>query len=87
MEIDFNPSRAPQAEPSQAVVRQEAATPATDETSFQVTTALQDQLKNQPTVRPEKVAQAKALLSDSQYPPDDVLDRIAILIAGKLQSQ
>jgi hypothetical protein len=86
MEIDFNPSRAPKADPSQTVARQDAAAPATDETSFQETSALQDKLNNLPTVRPEQVARAKALLADSQYPPDDVMDRIAILIASHILS-
>jgi hypothetical protein len=80
MEIEFNPSRVPKAEPSQPVARP-SATPAAEDTSFQVSAALQDKLKNMPTIRPEKVAQAKALVSDSKYPPNDVLDRIAVLLA------
>ena len=80
MEIEFNPGRVPKAEPSQPVARPSAPA-AADETSFQVSAALQDQLKNMSTVRPEKVAQAKALVSDSQYPPGYVLDRIAVLLA------
>ena len=86
MEIDFNPSRAPKADPSQTVARPDAAAPATDETSFQETSALQDKLNNLPTVRPEQVARAKSLLQDSSYPPDDIMDRIAILIASKILS-
>ena len=80
MEIEFNPGRVPKAEPSQPVARP-SATPAADETSFQVSAALQDKLKNMSTVRPEKVAQAKALVSNLKYPPDDMLDRIAVLLA------
>jgi hypothetical protein len=85
MEIDFNPSRVPQAEPSQPAPRQDATTTATDGASFQGTAALQDQLKGLQAVRPEKVQQAKGLVSDSQYPPDDVLDRIAVLLAVRLK--
>ena len=80
MEIDFNPGRVPKAEPSQPAARP-SATPAADEASFQVSATLQDRLKNIPDIGPEKVAQAKALLSDSKYPPNDVLDRIAVLLA------
>jgi hypothetical protein len=80
MEIEFNPGRVPKAEPSQPAARPSAAAGA-DGTSFQVTAALQDRLKNLPSVRPEKVAQAKALVSDAQYPPGYVLDRIATLLA------
>lgn len=80
MEIEFNPGRVPKAESSHPVARPQAAARAED-TSFQVSAALQDKLKNMSTVRPEKVTQAKALVSDSKYPPGDVLDRIAVLLA------
>jgi hypothetical protein len=85
MEIDFNSSRVSKAQTSQPVVRPEVAS-ATDAASFQVTSALESQLKNLPAVRPEKIAQAQALLSDSQYPPDYVLERIAVLIASHVKS-
>jgi hypothetical protein len=85
MEVDFNASRVPRAEPSQPAARQDATAEATDGTSFEVTAALQDKLKNLPTVRPEKVDQAKMLVSDLKYPPDDVLDRIAILLAAQIK--
>jgi len=80
MEIEFNPSRVPKVEPSQTAARPSAAAPA-DEASFAVSAALQDKLKNISDVRPEKVAYAKSLVADAQYPPDDVMDRIAVLLA------
>ena len=80
MEIEFNPGRVPKVEPSQTVARPSAAAPV-DGTSFQVSAALKDKLKSLPSVRPEKVAQAQALVSDSQYPPGYLLDRIAVLLA------
>ena len=80
MEIEFNPSRVPQVEPSQTAARPGASAPA-DETSFTVSAALKNKLKNLSDVRPEKVAYARNLVSDSQYPPNDVLDRIAVLLA------
>lgn len=86
MEVGLNTSRVPDAEPSQPATRQDETAAATDGTSFEVTAALQDKLKNLPTLRPDKVEQAKMLISDSKYPPDDVLDRIAVLIAAKLKS-
>jgi hypothetical protein len=82
MEIDFNPSRVPSPEPSQPAPRQDAAAAATDGTSFQVTAALQEKLKNLPPVRPEEVERAKALVSDSKYPPGYVMERIAALLAN-----
>jgi hypothetical protein len=86
MEVGLNTSRVPGAEPSQPATRQDATAAATDGASFEVTAALQDKLKNLPTVRPDKVAQAKMLVSDLKYPPDDVLDRIAVLIAAQVKS-
>ena len=80
MEIDFNPGRVPKVEPSQTAARPSAAAPA-DESSFPDSAALQAKLKSLTDVRPDKVAYAKGLVSDSQYPPDDVLDRIAVLLA------
>ena len=80
MEIEFNPSRVPKVEPSQTAVRASAPASA-GETSFAVSAALKDKLKNLSDIRPEKVAYAKDLVSNSQYPPNDVLDRIAVLLA------
>ena len=84
MEIEFNPSRVPKVGPSQTAARPSASA-SVDETSFPVSAALQDKLKTLSDVRPEKVAYAKDLVSDSQYPPDDVLDRIAVLLAIKVK--
>lgn len=84
MEIEFNPSRVPKVEPSQTAARANAPASA-DQTSFPGSAALQDKLKNISDVRPEKVAYAKGLVSDVKYPPDDVLDRIAVLLAIKIK--
>ena len=85
MEIEFNPSRVPKTEPSQPAPRPDATAAAPDGASFSVTAALQDKLKNLPAIRSEKVAQAKQLVSDSKYPPSDVLDRIAVLLAIRVK--
>jgi hypothetical protein len=81
MEINFNPSGISQTESSQPVSRQASTPPATDAASFSTSDALTSQLNKISTVRPEKVAQAQTLVSDGKYPPDDVLDRIAVLLA------
>ena len=86
MEIEFNPGRVPKVEPSQTAARPNATAPV-DETSFTDSTALQDKLKNISDVRPEKVAYAKGLVSDAKYPPNDVLDRIAVLLAIHVKEQ
>jgi hypothetical protein len=83
MEIEFNPGRVPKVEPNQTAARPSASA-AADESSFPASAALLDKLKNQPDVRPEQVARAKGLVADLKYPPDDVLDRIAVLLAIRL---
>ncbi len=85
--IEFNPSRVPATGPNQPAARQDGAVSATDGTSFQDTEALQNQLKGLQAVRPEKVELGKTLVSDSKYPPNDVLDRIAVLLAIHVQDQ
>jgi hypothetical protein len=80
MEIEFNPSRVPKVEPSQTAARPNGPA-AADAASFPDTAALQARLKNMSDVRAEKVAYGKELVSDLKYPPDDVLDRIAVLLA------
>ncbi len=80
MEIEFNPGRVPKVESSQTAARPSATAPA-DETSFTDSAALQDKLNNISDVRPEKVAYAKGLVSNAGYPPNDILDRIAVLLA------
>jgi hypothetical protein len=87
MEIEFNPSRVPSAGPGQPASRQDAVPASTDGASFPVTTVLQEKLKNLQAVRPEQVERAKLLKSDPQYPPDDILDRIAVLLANHVKSQ
>ena len=84
MEIEFNPGRVPKVEPGQTVARPSASA-SVDNTSFQGSAALQDALKNQTDIRPDVVARAKGLVSDTKYPPDDVLDRIAVLLAINVQ--
>lgn len=86
MEINFNPIGVPQPEASQPIARQDSTVAATntDSTSFQATSDLQSQLNKQPAVRPDQVANAQALVSNPNYPPSDVLDRIAVLLATNL---
>ena len=81
MEIEFNPGRVPKVEQSQTAARPSAAASVDDGVSFPGSSALQDKLKNLSDVRPDKVAYAQRLVSDSKYPPNDVLDRIAVLLA------
>jgi len=81
MEIEFNTGRIPQAESSQPAARRDATPAARDTVSFSTSASLTAQLSNISTVRPEQVARAKALVADTSYPPDYVLNRIAVLLA------
>jgi hypothetical protein len=82
MEVDFNPGRSPIAGYNPPVVRRDLPTATADNTmSFERTNSLEQSLKDAPQVRPEKVAQASALVADASYPSDEVLNRMAGLLA------
>jgi hypothetical protein len=85
MEIDFNPGRIPKPESAQPIERQAAPPAASDAASFPTAASLKSALNNISLVRPEKVDQAKALVSATSYPPTDLLDRIAVLLAVHLK--
>jgi hypothetical protein len=81
MKIEFNTSRVPQMESSQPVAKRSGSSVASDAVSFSASDSLKAQLNNISTVRPEQVARAKQLVSGGEYPPNYVLDRIAVLLA------
>jgi len=85
MEVDFNPGRSPIVGVNQPAIRREPSAKAADTTmSFDQTTSLEQALKNSAQVRPDKVAQASALVADPSYPSDEVLSRMAGLLARHL---
>lgn len=87
MEVDFNPGRSPITGGNQPVIRRETSATVTDNTmSFDQTTSLQQSLKDSSPVRPDKVAQATALVADPGYPSADVLDRLAGLLAQHINN-
>jgi hypothetical protein len=55
--------------------------------SFENTQALEQTLKEVPAVRPEAVERASSLLSDSNYPSDEVLNRVATVLAQNIKNQ
>jgi hypothetical protein len=55
--------------------------------SFNNTEALEQTLKETPTVRPEAVNRAAALLSEPDYPSDEVMDRVATALAQNINGQ
>lgn len=62
--------------PAKPVVRG----PGSDQFTAGHSAALRSALQAQPEVRPEVVARAKALAADPNYPPRDVLEKVAGLI-------
>lgn len=82
MEVDFNPGRSPIIGGNQPVVRREPSVAKADKAmSFDQTQSLEQSLRNSAQVRPEKVAAATALVADAGYPSDEILDRMAGLLA------
>jgi hypothetical protein len=87
MEVDFNPGRSPITGYNPPVVRRETPAIAADNTmSFDQTTSLEQSLRDSSQVRPEKIAQANALVADAGYPSDEVLNRMAGLLAQHINS-
>ncbi len=81
MEIEFNPARPAATGAGQPVTRREAAPALHAEVRFERAAALEKSLKDIPLVRPEKVEQARSLVADVKYPPEETLDRLANLLA------
>ena len=81
MQIEFNTSRIAKGDVGQPVARPDAAPVSTDTTSFTSTASLEAQLRDVPAVRVDKVALAKSLITNPNYPPQELLDRIAVLLA------
>lgn len=85
MEIEFNTSKVNKPEPVTPVTRQDAVRRVEEDASFENTAALEAQLRELPDVRSEKLEQARALLSNVQYPPEQVLNSLAALLAMKIR--
>jgi hypothetical protein len=84
MQIDFNPNQAPSARVSGPTRMRPVETASGDDANLQGVTDLQQKLQDLPLSRPEKVAAAAQRLSNVQYPPDELLNRIAQLLAIRL---
>jgi hypothetical protein len=67
-----------------AVARPATSAGSANAASLVNTAALNDKLNALPLSRPDKVTGAIALVAREQYPPDDVIDRIANLLAISL---
>ena len=84
MVVEFNTGGTNFIPVRQASARQAAASADDSSVSFDTTQSLQQTLKQAPQVRPEKVAQASALLSDGNYPSDAALNQLAGFLANRL---
>jgi hypothetical protein len=86
MEMDFNPSEMPALRVSTPA---KAPAPASDRKAseppaLQGMAQLQRKLSELALTRPEKMAAARSVISEVKYPPDEVLNRIAHLLAMHL---
>jgi hypothetical protein len=60
--------------------------PAQDQADFEGMDQLPGALSQTSDVRPGKVAQARSLIADPSYPPDELLSRISNILTGVVQS-
>ena len=87
MEIEFNPSGPSKSPGLQASspVRPPVGQPATDNApALQGMAELQRKLNDLALTRPNKMAAAQQALSDVKYPPDELLNGIAHLLAIRI---
>jgi hypothetical protein len=83
MEIEFNPGLKADAAISQPITRRENTPPAENTMPFERTQALEKTLKES-SIRPETVARASALVADENYPSDELLNKVAGVLAGHI---
>ena len=85
MVVEFNTGGTNFIPVRQTSARPAEASSAPDDSSVSFSSqSLQQTLQQSAQVRPEKVAQANALLSDSNYPSDAALDQLAGFFAKRL---
>ena len=87
MEVKLNPGLPANAEKNQPAARRESIKPAEDTMPFERTQALEKTLQETAQVRPEAVARASALAADANYPSDELLDKVAGVLAGSINNQ
>ncbi len=87
MEIEFNPGLNANAGISQPVARRKNTQSAENTMPFERTQALEKTLKESSQVRPEMVARASALISDENYPSDNLLNKTAGVLAGHINDE
>jgi hypothetical protein len=86
MEIEFNPGLKADAAVSQPITCRENTQPAENTMPFERTQALEKTLKEN-SIRPETVARASALVADENYPSDELLNKVAGVLARHINDQ
>jgi hypothetical protein len=84
MVVEFNTGGANYIPVQQATARRAPASSSDDSSVSFSSQSLQQSLQQAPSVRPEKVAQASALVSDSNYPSDAALNQLAGFFSSRL---
>lgn len=85
MEIEFSPNQIPVTRAT-SLTKPAPAKPssAADAPSLQGVADLQSKLNQMALTRPDKMDAARSALADVQYPPDELLNGIAHLLAIRL---
>jgi hypothetical protein len=86
MEIEFNPGLNANVGINQPIGRRKNTQSAENTMPFERTQALEKTLKESSQVRPEMVARAGALVSDENYPSDELLNKTAGVLAGHINN-
>jgi len=81
MEIEFSPSQLPASRVGTPVSGPAPSPAATDAAPLQGMAELQRKLNDLPVTRPDKMAGLQPAVSSLKYPPDQILDSIANLLA------
>ena len=87
MEVEFNPGLNVNIGTGQPVARPTNPQPSDNTMSIGRTQDLEKTLQETPQIRPEAVARASALASDENYPSDELLNKMAGFLAGKITDQ
>lgn len=83
MEIEFNTNKVGKPQPVSLVARQAPTPDVQANTEFRAAD-LERMIKELPAVRMDKIEFGKAAVADVQYPPEQVLNSLATLLALKL---
>ncbi len=84
MEIKLNAQVDPLPPQAKSQAKPRAVSEPVDHVTLDQSHALDQRLHNEPPVRADKVASAKALVASSDYPPHETIQKIANLLARNL---